>query len=185
MTGTASSAQLSSFEYGYVFEGFDGKPGSNRAVALHQSVPGTSRRKLHGSFRTESTLGRISGKLPAVRPCSTSSRPQTAIRPGAFFTSSIRAVAAHQHAIQSAMLALVEVKAGFMQRRPVIDNHQVDLLVFVRVAKMWLSDFIGQVLQEILRFLRRHTSDLLGLALVKPDSLGTRFRVRAHQWMYG
>jgi hypothetical protein len=45
-------------------------------------------------------------------------------------THSIRTVAAHQHAIQSAMLALVEVESGFMQRRPVVDIHQVALLVF-------------------------------------------------------
>jgi hypothetical protein len=52
-------------------------------------------------------------------------------------------VAAHQHPIQAAMLAVIVIEAGFMQRGAVIDDQQVTLLILVRIAKLRLRDLIG------------------------------------------
>src|ERR1041384_2461804 len=61
-------------------------------------------------------------------------------------------VATHKHPIQAAMLAVIVIEAGFMQRGAVIDDQQVALLIFMRIAKLWLRDLIGQILQKLLRF---------------------------------
>src|SRR5262249_12385693 len=65
---------------------------------------------------------------------------------------SVGTVATHQHPIQAAMLAVIVVESGFMQRGAVIDDQQIALFILVRIAKLWLRDLVGQVLQEILGF---------------------------------
>ena len=47
------------------------------------------------------------------------------------------------------MLAVIVIEAGFMQRGAVIDDQQVALFIFVRIAKLWLRDPVGQILQKI------------------------------------
>ena len=64
--------------------------------------------------------------------------------------SSVGTVATHQHPIQAAMLAVIVVEPGFVQRGTVIDNQQIALLVLVRIAKLRLRDLVGQILQKIL-----------------------------------
>ncbi|MFT5510186.1 MAG: hypothetical protein ACI89J_003278, partial [Hyphomicrobiaceae bacterium] len=51
-------------------------------------------------------------------------------------------VATHQHAIQSTLLAVIKVRARFMQRRAVIDNQQVALLILMRVTELRLSNLV-------------------------------------------
>ena len=81
---------------------------------------------------------------------------------------SLRPVTAHQHAIQSTLLGVIKVMAGFVQGCAVVNDQQVAFLIFVRIAEVRLRHPVGQVLQEILCFLRGHSSDFFGLALVEP-----------------
>ena len=46
------------------------------------------------------------------------------------------------------MLAVIVIEAGFMQRGAIVDDQQVALLIFVRIAKLWLGDLIGQILKK-------------------------------------
>jgi hypothetical protein len=62
------------------------------------------------------------------------------------------AVATHKHPIQAAMLAVIVIEAGFMQRGTIIDDQQVAFLILMRIAKLRLRDPIGQILQKILGF---------------------------------
>ncbi len=50
------------------------------------------------------------------------------------------------------MLAVIVIEAGFIQGGAIIDDQQVTLLIFVRIAKLWPRDLIGQILQKILGF---------------------------------
>jgi len=50
------------------------------------------------------------------------------------------------------MLAVIVIEAGFMQRRAIIDDQQIALFILMRIAKLWLRDLIGQILQKILGF---------------------------------
>ena len=59
-------------------------------------------------------------------------------------------VATRKHSIKAAMLAVIVIKAGFMQRGAVIDDQQVALLILVRIAKLRLRDLIGQIQQKTL-----------------------------------
>ncbi len=48
------------------------------------------------------------------------------------------------------MLAVIVTKASFVQWGAVVDDQQVALLVFVRIAKLRLRDLVSRILQKIL-----------------------------------
>src|SRR5262245_64939847 len=51
---------------------------------------------------------------------------------------SVRAIAAHKHAIETPVMVRVRCEAGFVKRRTVVDDQQVARLILMSVAKLRL-----------------------------------------------
>ena len=116
------------------------------------------------------------GSGPAMTGGGVAERPQP--------PPSIRPIPPHQHSVQPPVLAMIVIEPRFMQRSPIVENQQIPLPILMRVTKRRLYDPVGQILQKILRFLRRHAHHRLGLALVKPHRLRPRLRMRPDQRMH-
>ena len=80
-----------------------------------------------------------------------------------------RPVAPYEDAMQVAVLAFVKVEARFVHGGPVVDDQHVADLPFMYEVEFGLDGFFQQVFQEVLRFLRLHADDPLGLGFVEPD----------------
>jgi hypothetical protein len=60
-------------------------------------------------------------------------------------------VATHKHPVQAAMLAVIVIEAGFMQRGAIIDDQQVALFILVRIRVRPSEDSLRGLAERLVR----------------------------------